>query len=73
MRPEPTTTQRLASLLLGTDLHDWIGERKSHPYKPSWTAIAADLKDATNGEVSVTGEAIRRWYVETTPEPQDAA
>lgn len=60
--------QRLATVLLEQDLGQWVAERKAHPYKPSWTAIAAELKAATDGQVEVTGETLRLWYGETPTE-----
>lgn len=63
MPDEPTPRQRLASLLLGEDLGDWVAERRRDPeLRLSWRMIARQLRDATNGEIDVTGETLRLWY-----------
>lgn len=62
MQPTSTATQRLASNILGSDVAEWIMERRRHPYMPSWATIAEELKQATNGQVDVSRETIRLWY-----------
>ena len=54
-----TPTQRLAGVLLGKPVHDWINERRRAGR--SWRLIARDLCEATNGQIDVTHEALRRW------------
>jgi hypothetical protein len=54
-----TPTQRLATLLLGQPVRDWIAEQRENGR--SWRTIANDLKARTNGQVDVTHEAIRGW------------
>ena len=56
-----TATQRLASLLLGADVAEWIAERREHPYSPTWQQIADELDEATNGQVKVSRETVRLW------------
>lgn len=60
-----TPTQRLASILLGRPLDGWIAERRAA--ERSWRLIARDLYEATNGQIDVTHETVRAWFV------QDAA
>lgn len=54
-----TTTQRLASILVGQPIEDWIASRRADSV--SWRKIALELHERTGGQVSVTGEAIRLW------------
>ena len=65
---ELTDKQRLATELLGTNVIDWIAERRARreSERPSWTfdSIAAELADATGGAVQVSREAIRQWLAE---------
>jgi hypothetical protein len=61
----PTANQRLASLLLGQPVDQWLTQRRESGR--SWRLIARDLYDATNGQVDMTYEALRRWL------PEDAA
>lgn len=63
MLATPTTTQRLASLLLGTDLSEWVSERRNPAdVRRSWRVIANELRRQTEGEVDVTGETLRGWF-----------
>jgi len=57
--PTPTPSQRLASLLLGQPVDKWL--RAKRDTGRSWRLIARDLYEATNGQVDVTHEALRRW------------
>lgn len=54
-----TTTQRLASLLLGQPVDQWVRDRREAG--DSWRRIAMQLHEITDGQVSLTGEAIRLW------------
>ena len=54
-----TSTQRLASLLIGQSVDEWIQARRERGH--SWRRISIELHDLTSGQVSVTGEAIRQW------------
>lgn len=56
-----TAAQRLATVLLGQDVVEWVKERREHPYSPTWQAIADELRKATDGQVDVTRESIRMW------------
>lgn len=55
--------QRLASLLLSRPVLDFIAERRADdiPYR----RIAADLRDATSGEVDTSDVTIRAWWLAT--------
>lgn len=64
MATNRTSTQRLATLLLGQDVVEWVRERRGHRYSPTWQAIADELSEATGGQVSVTREALRLWVNE---------
>lgn len=55
-----TTTQRLAGLLLGEPLEEFVRTRREA--KRAWRLVARDLWKATNGEVDVTHETLRTWY-----------
>lgn len=61
-----TPTQRLAGMILGEPVADWIARQRSDG--KSWRTVAADLRDRTNGQVDISYEAVRRWADE-----QDAA
>lgn len=54
----PTHAQRLAGLLLGRPVVDWIREQR--PDK-SYRAIARDLAALTGGQVDVAPETLRLW------------
>jgi hypothetical protein len=54
-----TPTQRLATILLGRSVHDWIVAQREQG--ASWRKIADDLKIATDGQIDVTHEAVRGW------------
>ena len=65
-----TDKQRLADLLLGQPVEEWIAARRP---ETSWEKIARDLTIVTNGQIEVTDMTIRRWMLdpaadETTPE-----
>jgi hypothetical protein len=50
-------------MLLGQPVRTWIVERRAGG--ASWRTIAADLGKATNGQVSVSHEAVRQWAEES--------
>lgn len=63
MIPTLTTTQRLASVLLDTDLRSWVADRRNPAdTRRSWRVIANELRRDTGGAVDVTGETLRGWY-----------
>lgn len=57
-----TPNQKLASILLGQDVRDWIRARRDEGR--SWRMISRDLYDQTNKQVDVTYEALRAWLDE---------
>lgn len=57
-----TPTQRLASMLIGQDVRDFIAEKRASGR--AWRFIARDLYDATDGQVDVTYETLRQWFGE---------
>jgi hypothetical protein len=59
MRTSPR--QRLADLLLQRPVVDFIAEHRANG--ASYTAIAEALRDATAGEIDVSDEAVRQWFV----------
>lgn len=54
-----TPTQRLAALLLGEPVNQWISLRRRNGV--SWRAIAKELEAATDGQIDVTYETLRGW------------
>jgi len=60
-----TPQQKLARLLLGRPVDQWIQERRAAGR--SWRLITRDLYEATNGQIDVTHETVRAWAAE--PEP----
>lgn len=57
-----TPTMKLASILLGQDVREWIGHRRTDGR--SWRLISRDLYEATNRQVDVTHESVRSWVTE---------
>lgn len=60
--PRPTPSTRLAGLLLGEDLDTWVARRRSAG--ESWDTIANALSYATQGQVTLSHEWLRRLYAE---------
>lgn len=54
-----TPRQQLAGILLGRPLLDWLSEGVESG--ASCRQLAHNLYRATNGQIDVTGEAVRRW------------
>lgn len=63
----PTPTRRLADLMLGGALDDFVLTRRASGR--SWRLISRDLWEATGGELDVTYETLRGWYLD---EPEAA-
>jgi len=57
-----TPTQRLAAIELGRPLADYVTEKRTGHPRWTWTQIADQLADDTNGEIVVSREALRQWY-----------
>jgi hypothetical protein len=51
--------QKLASLLLGQPVDQWIAAQRKAGL--SWRLIARALYERTNGQVDVTYETLRNW------------
>jgi len=56
-----TDKQRLADLLLGQPVEEWIAARRPDT---SWEKIAAELTQATQGGIEVTDMTVRRWMTD---------
>jgi hypothetical protein len=67
---DATPLRRLAELLLGEPLEDFVRSRRPHK---AWRFIARDLYDATNGEIDVTHESLRLWFPDATPSEKASA
>lgn len=50
---------RLASLLLKQPVAEYIAERRAE--QMSWPAIRDALRDATDGEIDVSWQAVQQW------------
>lgn len=60
---EATPTQRLAELLLGEPLEDFVLSRRPNR---AWRLIARDIYEVTKGEVDVTPVTLASWFSEPT-------
>ena len=67
MATSGTPTQRLASVLLGQPVQQWL--RQQRTTGRSWRLITRDLYETTNGQIDITHEAARKW----ANEPEKAA
>lgn len=56
----PTPTYRLAEILLGEPLDEWVRSRRRNG--ASWRLIAMELWQRTNQEVIVSFETLRSWF-----------
>lgn len=54
-----TPSQKLAGMLLGRPVKDYIRERRD--LGRSWRLVARDLYDATNGQIDITYQAAKNW------------
>lgn len=60
---KPTNhSQRLAGLILGQDLASWVAARRTSG--AGWDRIATELAVATEGDIVVTGQTMKRWYAD---------
>ena len=57
---EATDKQRLATILLGRPVHEWISEQRRYGY--SWRDTAKLLTKATGGVIVVSHESVRQWF-----------
>lgn len=67
-----TPSQRLADNLLTDGLDRFVTDRRLGAAL-SWHRIAVELRDATSGQVDVTGQTLRSWYADTLREPTAVA
>lgn len=51
--------QRLAAVLLGEPLEQWVTARRPHT---AWVTLASELYEALDGELSISHESLRLWY-----------
>jgi hypothetical protein len=61
---EMTPTQRLAEVALGRSLAEYVTEKRNARPRWPWRLIADQLAEDTNGEITVSHEALRSWYGE---------
>lgn len=54
-----TPAMKLAGMILGQPVDQWIRDRRSEGQ--SWRTITTNLTAATNGQVDVEHETVRRW------------
>lgn len=52
---------------MGEPLAPWIAARRDPDFRRSWRVIANELAAATNGQVVVSGEAVRQWHDRMIP------
>ena len=64
MPTELTPTQRLAALVLGRPLDEYVTEKRQATPRWSWELIAEQLAADSGGQVDISREALRRWYGE---------
>lgn len=63
--PDTTTAnQKLAEVLLERPLAEYVAEKRASVPQWPWRLIAKQLATDTNGKVSVSHTALRRWYAE---------
>lgn len=62
--------KQLAESALGEPIEPWIDARRRDG--DSWRTIALALYVATDGRVSLTSEAVRRWNPEAGKDPIEA-
>lgn len=61
--------QRLASLLLGRPVLDFIAEHRANG--GTYRRIAAALRDATAGELDISDVTIRAWHLAAQSDHED--
>lgn len=62
MAHQLTPTQRLAEVLLDRSLAEYVIEKRTARPRWPWRLIAEQLAIDTDGQVTVTHEALRSWY-----------
>jgi len=56
-----TPLRRLADTILGSGIDTFIAERRARSPRTPWRVIARELYDATDGQIDVTPETLRKW------------
>jgi len=56
---ELTPNQKLAGMILGRPVKDYIRDRRAAGR--SWRLVARDLYEATNGQIDITYQAAKNW------------
>ncbi len=64
MSATETPSQRLATLLLGMPVAEWIASQRE--LGRTWREVAQRLDHATKGQVVVSYESVRQWADEVT-------
>ncbi len=54
-----TPNQKLAGMILGKPVKDYIRERRA--LGRSWRLVARDLYEVTNGQIDITYQAAKNW------------
>ena len=62
MSTRMTPTQQVAELILGRPLAEYVAEKRSARPRWPWRLIAEQLATDTDGQVTVTHEALRSWF-----------
>lgn len=62
-----TANQRLAEVLLERPLAEYVAEKRAAVPQWPWRLIAKQLATDTEGQVSVSHTALRRWYGDDVP------
>lgn len=57
-----TPTQRLAEEVLGSDLGEYVRQKRVARPRWSWALIAEQLATDTDGKVTVSGQSLWEWY-----------
>lgn len=59
-----TPTQRLAEVALGRSLAAYVGEKRAARPRWPWRLIAEQLSIDTKGEIVVSHETLRSWFLD---------
>jgi hypothetical protein len=62
VRAVATPTRRLADLLLGGSLDEFVLTRRREGR--SWRLISRDIWETTDGELDITYETLRSWFAD---------
>lgn len=54
-----TPTQKLAALILGQPVHEWIADRRDEGV--TWRRLPGLLCEVTQGQIDVTDQTLRHW------------